>query len=151
MKRDTRRLRLVAGIAGLLGVAWWLFGFTTHRQGPFTTRLHRHWGRVTRIDLSVTDGRRTTRERVLFPWSEPYEPGDPVSSCAAILPEVWQDWDGDGNWDTWLYRVGPDRQGECSVEYRVDLSGDGRPDWRFIRRYGEYEQARSKIVTRRGF
>lgn len=53
---------------------------------------------------------------------------------AAILPEVWQDWDG-----------------ECSVEYRVDLSGDGRPDWRFIRRYGEYEQARSKIVTRRGF
>lgn len=70
---------------------------------------------------------------------------------AAILPEVWQDWDGDGNWDTWLYRVGPDRQGECSVEYRVDLSGDGRPDWRFIRRYGEYEQARSKIVTRRGF
>lgn len=151
MPAKSRTVRSLAGVACFLALAWWLFGFTTHREGPFTTRLYRRWGRVTRIDMSAIDGRRTTHERILFKWSEPYERGDPTTLCSAILPEVWQDWNGDGKWDTWLFRAGPNAQGECSVEYRVDLTNDGKPDWRFFSRHGEHEKARTRVVARRGF
>jgi hypothetical protein len=91
------------------------------------------------------------RERILYKWSEPYEPGDPATSCAAILPEIWQDWNGDGKWDTWLFRTGPAARGDCSVEYRIDLTQDGKADWRFVSPHGEYASARTRIVARRGF
>ena len=50
------------------------------------------------------------RERSLFRWSGPYEPGDPMSDGAAIFPERWLDMDEDGRRDTWMRPVGPDAQ-----------------------------------------
>jgi hypothetical protein len=144
------KIRVLVTIAAI-GIAWWLFGFSTYREGPFVTRMYRRFGRVTRIDLSAWNGQTITRERILYPWSEPYEPGDPITSCAAIPPEVWQDWNSDGTWDTWLRRVGPDQRGDCSTEYQVDLTNDGRPDWKFISPYTGSEEARRQIVARRGF
>ena len=142
-------IRFAVTIAGAVSLAWWLFGFTNHREGPFETRMVRRLGRVTRIDMSMVNS--TYRERIVFSWLEPYEQGDPTTSCAAILPEVWQDSNGDGTWDTWRYRVGPDASGECSVEYRVDLTKDGKPDWRSISPHGAHDDARSRILARRGF
>ena len=89
--------------------------------------------------------------RIIYSWREPYEQGDPVTSCAAVLPETWQDWNADGRWDTWTYRVGPNPTGECAVEYRVDLNADERSDWRFVSPFGAYQHARQVIVARRGF
>jgi hypothetical protein len=151
MSTTSRIIRSAAGVACLLALAWWLFGFTTHQEGLFTTKFYRRWGRVTRIDMSADDGHRIMHERILFKWSEPYEPGDPATSCTAIHPEVWQDWNGDGKWDTWLFRRNTNTQGECSVEYRVDLTNDGKADWQFISPFGKHEEARTKIVSRRGF
>ncbi|HEX8169257.1 MAG TPA: hypothetical protein VF824_01815 [Thermoanaerobaculia bacterium] len=145
------RARVVAGGAILLALAWWLFGFTTYREGPFTTTLYRRWGRVTRIDMSANDARQITHERILFKWSDPYEPGDPTTSCAAIPSEVWQDRNRDGKWDTWLFRTSPNAHGDCSIEYRVDLTNDGHPDWQFTSAFGKYEEARAGIVRRRGY
>ena len=150
MQPSVRRLLPAAAVLAVAALAWWLFGFTTHREGPFTTRAYRRFGRVTRVDMSVADAPQF-RTRFVYTWGEPYEQGDPVTSCAAIQPEIWQDLNGDGNWDTWLYRVGPDRSGECSVEYRVDLTNDGKPDWRFISAHGEHELARSRLLSCRGF
>ena len=151
MRRRKRTHLIAVAAICVVGVGWWLFGFSTHCEGPFTTTMHRRFGRVTRVDLSASDGRRITRERILYTWTEPYEAGDPITSCAAIPPEVWQDRNDDGKWDTWLLRVGPDNQGNCSTEYRVDLTNDGRADWTFISPHGAHEQARRQIETRRGF
>jgi hypothetical protein len=113
--------------------------------------MHRRFGRVTRVDLEATDGRRTDRVRIRYSWREPFEPGDPTTSCAAVLPETWQDWNADGRWDTWTYPIGPDRAGECAVEYRVDLNADQRPDWRFVSPFGSSQRARKMILARRRF
>jgi hypothetical protein len=113
--------------------------------------MHRWFGRVTRVDLSFSAGGKIARERFLYTWGAPYEVGDPIASCAAIPPEVWEDADGDGEWDIWRRRVGPDQRGECATEYRVDLDRDGRADWRFISGYGAGEDVRRKIVDRRGY
>jgi hypothetical protein len=142
------RAATVATLAvGLTG--WWLFGFSRESEGPLTTTMYRRFGRVTRSDMS--DRSRNDRMRVIYSWSEPYEQGDPITSCAAVLPETWQDWNADGRWDTWTYRVGPDRAGECSVEYRVDLNGDERSDWRFVSAFHSSDRARQRIVDHRGF
>ncbi|HEX7829137.1 MAG TPA: hypothetical protein VF787_05750, partial [Thermoanaerobaculia bacterium] len=111
----------------------------------------RRWGRVTRIDISANDDRKIARERIYYTWSEPYEPGDPTTSCSTIPAEVWQDWNGDGQWDTWLFRSGPNASGDCSVNYRIDLTNDGQHDWQFISSLANHEEARTRIISRRGF
>lgn len=113
--------------------------------------FYRRFGRVTRIDLDSPVNGTTTRERLLFSWSDPFVNGDPLTDCAAIFPESWQDRNGDGRWDTWLYRVGPDAAGHCQVEYRIDTKGSGRPDWVFRLPYGQYGKANAMIRERRGF
>ncbi|HEX7830165.1 MAG TPA: hypothetical protein VF787_10935, partial [Thermoanaerobaculia bacterium] len=80
----SRRTRSIAGVVVLLALGWWLFGFTTYREGPYTTQHFRRWGRVTRIDISANDDRKIARERIYYTWSEPYEPGDPTTSCSTI-------------------------------------------------------------------
>jgi hypothetical protein len=132
-------------------VAWWLFGFSSTTEDRIRVRRYRYFGRVTRIDIVVTKPGQTNHTRILYPWSEPWREGDPITSCAAIPPEVLQDRNGDGTWDTWLYRVGPDSSGQCSVEYRIDLTNDGRADWRFVSAYGQYGEADRRIHTRRNF
>lgn len=94
-------------------------------------------------------------ERLVYPWSEPFTPGDPLTSCAAIPPETWSDGNADGRWDTWRIRLGPDKDGECSIEYRIDTKLTGEPDWIFTKGFLEsqdnHESIHASIVARRGF
>lgn len=133
----------------LFGLAWWLFGVSVWRTGETTYVARRLLGRVTRIH--VLDRTFRERERVFFSWSEPFDVGDPITDCAAIFPERWQDVNHDGHWDTWLRRLGPDASGHCRVEYRVDTTLSGRPDWTFTLDYSDYEEAHAAMVARRGF
>jgi hypothetical protein len=91
------------------------------------------------------------RERAVYSLSQPFVNGFASSDCGAIPPELWQDRNGDGLWDTWIYRVAPDSTGHCQVEYRVDTKMSGRPDWVFILPYGQHELADAMIKERRGF
>ena len=141
--------RTVGASVVLLGGVWWLFGISVSRVGPSTCVSRRFFGRVTRIHLF--DATFRERERLLFRWSEPFEIGDPITDCAAIFPERWLDMNGDGRWDTWLMRLGPDASGHCRVEYRVDTTLSGAPDWTFVREFSEYDDAHRAIVARRGF
>jgi hypothetical protein len=148
-----RRNRLwwlsLAFVVAVAGCGWWLFGISIWRTGQHTYISRRVLGRVTRIH--VLDSTLRERERLLFRLSEPFERGDPVTDCAAIFPERWLDMNGDGIWDTWLTRLGPDVSGHCRVEYRVDTTLDGAPDWTFARNFSAYEEANAAIVARRGF
>jgi hypothetical protein len=146
-----RRLAIPALVIAGLGVSWWLFGFNTHQFGESSITSHRFLGRVTRIDSVVVAGGRAVRTRQIYPWAEPFVNGDPMTDCAAICPESWQDRNGDGRWDTWIYRVGPDGAGQCQVEYRVDSKGAGQPDWVFRLPAGQFEKANLMIKERRGF
>ena len=147
-----RRGVILAAAGILLSSVWYLFGFKTESTGDgWKWVLHRSFGRVTRIDhFRPANGSRPF-ERIVFPWSEPYEGGDPMTSCASIFPELWQDRNGDGKWDTWAKRVGPDADGECRVRYEVDTSGSGKPDWVFVADLRDYEKASQAIIARRGF
>jgi len=134
-------------------VLWWLFGVSIYREPKFNATMisHRFFGRVTRIDYKVVDHGITYKERWLFSWSDPYTEGDPITECAAIFPERWQDCNGDGKWDTWLFKIGPDSSGKCKIQYRVDTKLSGKPDWVFMAEYGDYEKTRQMIIERRGF
>jgi hypothetical protein len=114
-----------------------------------TLVLRRSFGRVTRVD--ILDAASHARERILFPWSEPYQPGDAATQCATIFPEHWLDMNGDGRWDTWLRRTGPDQNGRCRVEYQVDTKLAGTPDWVFVLDFGEYDKGNAMMKARRGF
>src|SRR5262245_47704171 len=92
-----------------MGLLWWQFGFSVVETNELTVVTRRVFGRVTRIH--VFDRSWRERERLLFPWLEPFEHGDPITECAAIFPKHWQDRNRDGRWDTWLSRVGPDASG----------------------------------------
>jgi hypothetical protein len=146
-----RLLPLIGSVAAVACLGWWLFGWSTHCDGGSCMTMHRFFGRTTWIDSVMVAGDKTLRERLVFSWSEPFLNGDPTTVCAAIFPETWQDWDGDGRWDTWLYRVGPRSGDNCQVEYRVDTKGRGVPDWVFTVPYGEYKKAKQMMVDRRGF
>ena len=146
-----RRVLRVAAVFAGLAIAWWLFGWSTGITPLGKITLRRYFGRVTRIDCSTRVNGKLVRERILFPWSEPFVRGEPITSCAAIMPERWQDRNGDGRWDTWLRRVGPDGSGECHVEYLVDTLGSGKPDWSFVMSYRDFEKADAMIKERRGF
>jgi hypothetical protein len=150
MDRRSRRTWLSIGVVVVLAASiWWLFGVSIARTGQLTYVSRRVFGRVTRVH--VLDHTLTERERFVFSWTEPFENGDPVTECAAIFPERWLDMNGDGTWDTWLRRLGPDAAGHCRVEYRVDTTRDGEPDWMFARNLAEYDEAKAAIVARRGF
>jgi hypothetical protein len=138
----------VATTVCLLSVAWWQFGVTVYRLGDRTAVEQRVLGRVTAIHVLAG---LAERERFLFPWSEPFEHGDPLTECAAILPEHWLDLNSDGRWDTWLKRLGPDGAGRCSVQYLVDTDLDGRSDWTFVLRFSEYDKGTAMMKARRGF
>ena len=139
----------VLGALLALGLSWWLFGITVVRLGSGTVVLQRVLGRVTRIYFLDPTFRET--ERLLYPWSEPYEQGDPMTFCASLVPERWLDANHDGRWDTWLLKLGPDASGECGLEFRVDTMLKGQPDWVFTRRGQEVQKAWAVIEARRGF
>ena len=153
MQVNRRKFKLLGVLIVIgLGSSWWLFGFTTSRLADGSRMpLYRRFGRVTQIESDVVVKGKTIHDRLLFPWSEPFVNGDPLTECAAIFPESWQDRNGDGRWDTWLYRVGPDSAGHCQIEYRVDTRGSGRPDWVFRLPHGQYEKAEAMMLERRGF
>lgn len=134
-----------------VGAGWWMFGWSTYRLNGSEMTTHRFFGRVTRIDSVVVANGKRLRERLVFSWSEPFVNRDPISDCGAIWPEMWQDRNGDGRCDTWLYRVGPDSAGRCQVEYRVDTKGTGRPDFVFRLPYGQREKADTMMRERRGY
>jgi hypothetical protein len=140
---------LAIAVLVLAGIGWWLFGTSVITERSSTMTFHRWFGRVTRIDV-VFEGEKTLRDRFVYSWREPYEKGDPNGTCGGP-PEIWEDRNGDGRWDTWMYRVGPDRSGQCSTEYRLDLNNDERPDWRFVSGPGEWTNAHKLIKQRRGF
>ena len=144
--RSSRRRGAAVVVA--LGVFWWLFGISVLQGGSHPIVLQRVFGRVTRVHMLV--GFRET-DRLLYPWSMPFTPGDPVSSCGAIHPQWWMDRNDDGRWDTWLVGVGPDKDGECGYEYRVDTTLSGKPDWTFTKPFLKKEEAMALIKARRGF
>ena len=146
-----RKIVVVTLMVSTAAVGWWLFGFSVSRTGESHITLHRFFGRVTRIDSVIVMNGKARRERILFPWSAPFAAGDPATECGAIFPEVWQDRKGDGRWDTWLKKVGPDASGHCQVQYLVDTKGSGKPDWIFVMNYGDYKRADEAIKARRGF
>lgn len=143
-----RTARRLAAIVVFLGVAWWLFGFTVALRTETTTLITRRtFGRVTHAHWFVGFAER---ERMVAPWSEPFE-GDPLTDCAATPPEHWVDANQDGRWDTWKRRLGPDRDGRCTVEYQADTNLDGKPDWRFVLGPWEHEKGWAMLKARRGF
>ena len=88
VSRSKRRLTL-AGVLIVIGLgsAWWLFGFTTSRLADGSRmRLYRRFGRVTRIDSDVVVKGKTIHDRLLFPWSEPFVNGDPLTSAQPFSP-----------------------------------------------------------------
>jgi hypothetical protein len=145
-----RATGIVGATAFLLGTGWWLFGSSTHGSKLGRIVTHRFFGRTTSIDMYFPGSRKPV-ERLVYSWAEPFEQGDPITSCAAIPPARWQDRNHDGQWDTWLLRTGPDDSGECGIEYRVDTTGRGEPDWTFSLPYGQYRHADELIKKRRGF
>ncbi len=145
--RIQKRWMAIGALAGL-GTAWWLFGCSVRRSDNQVVILRRVFGRVTNVHIFSG---RAERERILFPWSEPYEQADPTSECAAIPPERWMDLNGDGRWDTWLRRVGPDDRGHCAVQYQVDTNLDAKPDWQFVLGFSDYEKGAAMMKARRGF
>jgi hypothetical protein len=149
----SRKSLTIAGLVAIgAGVSWWLFGFSRIQFRGTTMTSYRFFGRVTRIDSTGTgDDGKTQRERLVFTWSKPFRNRHWVTGCEAIFPESWEDRNGDGRWDTWIYRVGPDPRGECQVEYRVDTKNSGRPDWVFRLPDGEYKKANAMMIERRGF
>lgn len=146
------RSRLTAAAVGsalILPILWLLFGFASKDASGSRLVFHRFFGRVVRIDI-YRSGAPSPTERHLFTWSQPYEQGDPAS-CAGLVPEIWQDWNGDGKWDTWLRNIEPGPDGECRTQYQVDTLGTGKPDWTFVANYGDSEQSREAIIAKRGF
>lgn len=141
----------VPTLLALGGVAWWLFGVSIHSNEVMTLVLHRRFGRVLRVDVLYATSRAQCRERLLYTWAEPFAFGDPLTSCAALAPEAWQDRNCDGHWDTWTRRIGPDAQGRCQVEFEVDTTADGEPDWRFLSAFADIDEAIERIEARRGF
>ena len=139
-----------AAMLALAAIAWALFGWSTYTSKAGTLVSHRFFGRITNVDIYLA-GARTPVEHSVYSWSEPYAQGDPLTSCAAIPPARWQDRNHDGRWDTWLERTAPDVAGECGIEYRVDTTGRGVPDWTFSLPYGQQGRANDLIKSRRGF
>ncbi len=60
-----------------------------------------------------------------------------------------EDRDFDGRWDTWTVNLGPNGIGKCIIEYKVDTSGDGKPDWTFTS--ADSVKAYQDIMEARGF
>jgi hypothetical protein len=146
MRRKTGFLAPAILIAAALG--WWLFGWSTWREGPFTTTARRFFGRYTRLEIAHEKG----RTRYLFHWSEPFRPGVhplPIPSCFGAR-ESWEDADADGKWDLWVRRAAPDAKGECARIYSVDLNRDERPDWTFTAAAFDV-RSRDRIRARRGW
>jgi hypothetical protein len=150
---------MTAGKAVVLGVStpalmgaviWLLFGSSSQSLELGRIVKHRSWGRTTSVDMYAL-GDAQPVDRLIFSWHEPALDGDLMTSCAAIPPVQWCDHNHDGRWDMWLYRTGPDASGECGVEYRVDTTGRGTPDWTFSLPFGQYHVARELIETRRGY
>lgn len=147
----TRRLTQVLVLAIVVAGAWHLFGFTPYSLPETKARVvfHRSFGRVVRVDRFAA-GLETPVERHLFPLSNPYRRGDPIT-CAGRFPETWQDRNRDGKWDTWLRNLDPGPDGQCRTEYSVDTLGSGKPDWVFVADSDNYHETREAIVARRGY
>lgn len=148
MSSSRKRLTVAClSIAGVLLVGWWLFGWSVYEDHGLRSVSHRFFGRVVRIDL--TSDQSPAIVRFTFPWSAPYEAGDPVD-CTGAPPELWRDDDGDGRWDIWIRRTHSE-PGHCINEYSVDVTGDGTPDARFKLPSSQWKEAETRITAlRRG-
>jgi hypothetical protein len=111
---------------------------------------YRFFGRITRIE-STLPGHSSPTVRALYSWSEPFENVDPLTSCAAIVPERWQDRNADGRWDTWEKRIGPDASGECSIRYEIASANSTKPQWSFTLPFGDHKKAEARMRQLRGF
>jgi hypothetical protein len=130
---------------GLLGatVAWVGFGWRTVEDSQRgALRYQRVLGRsvILTIDENL-DGRADGR--YVFSW---LRPADRPHTRPLRYRE---DRNRDGVWDTWIREMGPNEHGENEMEFRVDLTGDGEPDWKFksLDALSGYEA----IVETRGF
>ena len=143
-----RYLVIIVALIIIAGLYWWLFGWTSADNpslGMFCYK--RFFGRVTIVDLdSNRDGKPDAR--VKYTWNDPYK-GIVDGICVLAGVPVLEDRDFDGRWDTWTVNLGPDDDGNCIYEFKVDTSGDGKPDWRFTS--VDSVKAYQDIRDRRGF
>ena len=93
-------IKSVAISAAVLAFAcvavWFFFGSSTYTSTLGTVVTHRFFGRTTSIDMYFP-GERAPVEHFVYSWSEPYQEGDSLASCAVIPPARWQDRNHDGH------------------------------------------------------
>ena len=138
-------LALIISLATLAIVTtiWWLFGWKTE-DNPALGEIsyYRFFGRVTSLYVdSDRDGQYEALS--LFHWTTPHI--GPQSQPY----EIREDRNQDGNWDTWIIRIESPSNGNPVSEFRVDLDGDGKSDWKF--RSSDSMSAYDEIKKKRGF
>lgn len=143
------RVGLALGVLfAVTAIGWWLFGWSSEDNpalGVFT--YQRCFARTTTILLdSNRDG--SPDARVSYSWSDPYD-GVLDGLCVGLGARMAEDRDFDGRWDVWTRNLGPAVAYGCLIEYRVDTTGDGEPDWSF--RTTDSMQAYNDIAAKRGF
>jgi hypothetical protein len=121
-----RRL-LVGSLLLLAGVplVWVGFGWrTVDSPGHGIRRYQRVLGRAVLLTIDEDrDGR--TDGRYVYSW---LRPADRPHTRPLRYRE---DRNRDGVWDTWIRELGPNEDGNSELQFLVDLTGDGEPDWKF--------------------
>jgi hypothetical protein len=124
----TVRKKLVAGSLLLLAgapLAWLGFGWRTVDDADRgILRYQRVLGRA--VILAVDEDRDGRADgRYVFSWMRP------ADRPQARPLRYREDRNHDGIWDTWIREMGPNEHGENELQFLVDLTGDGEPDWKF--------------------
>ena len=149
MRHTVRGAIAVGLLVATVGVAWWLFGWSTEDNpalGVF--RYQRFFARVTSVYLdSNRDG--VPDAQVSYSWRDPYDGILVNGRCVGVGTGMAEDRDFDGRWDVWIENLGPADTKGCLIEFNVDTTGDGEPDWTF--RTTDSRQAYNDIAARRGF
>jgi hypothetical protein len=124
----TARRRFLAGALLLVAggsLAWLGFGWRTETgTDRGTLRYQRVLGRAVILTVDQdADGR--PEGRYVYSWLRP------ADQPHARPTRYREDRNGDGTWDTWIREMGPNERGEEELQFLVDLTGDGEPDWKF--------------------
>ena len=116
------RVGMVLGTAVL---GWLLFGWTVDElAGQGRLRYQRVLGRS--VLLTVDEDRDGRIDgRYVYSW---FRPADRPHTRPVRFQE---DRNRDGVWDVWVRETGKNKYGDDELEFRVDVTGDGVPDWTF--------------------